>query len=648
MEDPTRPIRSVALFPFALSGAGPLDAREADLCRGFACFLERHLSRLSGLEVTLQSLFVAPESAPERRGWLMTNSMWTVEQINALPFAGGLELTHVIQGQVRWRREELVLTLELIDMVAGCVAMRESAGGVAGEALRRFFEIVGAMTGELMDSRSAGRVAGRMPTVSVEAFHSYLLGLAAQQAFMQEMVECEAAFEWLVKAVKADPNFTMACESMESLAEVCFEKNLRSMQHALVALGRVVDAGVGYPRFHALLGMKLLERGEDVERARLLLKDYVDAEPQGALASRALTSLARIHRGRREVGVARSLLRAAIRASGENAGAWEDLGDHYRECGEVAQAEECWRRALQEDPDRGHALANLGEALVQRGDGAGGRVLLERAISLPRPDRRAFMLLTEELLRDGDVRRADEVATEWVEQDEKCLGGWLKLAEARRRLGDVAAARHCVKRGRSLARDGGDREAVALEAFALDHPSDWREYGELMVEVEGGVGGADVGARLLALAVRHGGVPTLMRRHVEWCRRMGFLRDAVSSQERVLEFDPSSVKELCVLADLLRGAGRPVDALGVVERAMALDSESLSLREMKGDLLAELGRLEEAGYVYTNILLVTADPVPIRRKLDRLSRVVKVVEPVAAVPARKGFLERLLGFLRRG
>jgi tetratricopeptide (TPR) repeat protein len=653
MSDQPRPARILALFPFALASK-PVAARDADLCRGFACFLERQFARLTGLETALQNVFVAPESDPERRGWLMTNSLWTMEQLQHLPFPPRAEISHILQGQATWQSDHFEVTMELVDLSLGIPIVRETAAGTPEEGMRGFFRILGMAAEALMESPSAGRLMARAPTKSVEAFENHLLALAAQQAFQQEMVDAEPALACFLRALEADPNLRDACELMENLCGICSERGGKNAELALNALNKALELGVPYPRFRALLGIRLAERAEDRERALELLKGYVQQEPAGVLASRALRAAARIHSARRDARQARQLLLAATHADPDDPAAWEELGACHDKAGDHRQAEVCWRRALQEDPDRIEPLVSLAGAFMGRCEWEQARMLLERAVLLPGARQRAVPLFVEVSLRLDNLVEADVYATQWAEEDADNFHAWLALFDVRLRVGEPAAARYCLGRAEHLGRAVAERGALALRRFALESPGEHESFQAIASALKRTNATPILrqhAVQLRILAQRFADVPAVLEAHVEAAVPCGLLDEAIRSQRGLVLLYGEEMQRRTRLIELLVAAGRLEDALVECDTALRSAPMYVILSEKRGDILAGLGRNGEAAHVYTSLLLSnTPESGRIRTKLVSLEPSAVSARPLTERREEPGpgFLQRLARWLRRG
>lgn len=653
MSDELRPFRTVAIFPLAVGGQ-VRTTRQADLGRGFACLMERRLSTITGLLPLVQHLFLASEGDPKNKGWLVTNSMWRLEQLLTMPFALEGTVTHVLHGRAHWE-EELSLELELVDLRAEEVVRRATMTVPPEEAPGPLFEMMGDMARTIMEPSAtasvAARIVGTPVTWSADALESCVLGLAAWQSWQNQIGGPAGALRHLAEAIEADPACRMACEALEEVAVACLEAGPEEEKLALATLTRVAAAENAYAPFAGRLGLRLAESG-DTERARDLLERYLETEGRGPLASRALETLARLTR--EDPARAHRFLERAVRADGENVSALEQLAQHHAAQGAVRRAEELWRRALQLDPDRPETLLRLGESLRSRGRNDAALSLAGRALAIEFNPAAARLFCAVALAAEQQ-EEADRIATEWVENCPEDFAGWITLAGIRRTLGDIDAAWHCLGHAARLASGEAERAQVDLLEFHVRHPKAFE-----LVEIARGqlAEGRSTSRAALMLTARRleklesEAIATQLVRRVmvQLYTRLGELGDAIRLQEAVLLENAADQKEALRLVDLYRQTGRHSQAVGIIGSLLDRE-ETADLFELRGDLLLAAGDREGALADWERAVPRSADPRGIRRKMmdARLAggrsnaRKVAVDPP----PIEGGILRRLLALLRR-
>ncbi len=644
MTDDLRPSRTVALFPFAV-GATPPSVQQADLCRGIACYLEQRLGRLAGVQPVLQNLLAISETEPEKRGWLMTNTLWSIDQVMALPFPGEMTVTHVVQGMARWSDDELEATVEVVDLSLGFPVYREDTTGPPAESLPRFHAMIAAATHTITGSESSARLVARPPTADAAAMRDYLMALAWMQATQRGMAGPAPAFSFLLRAMDKDANFHEAVATMEQFAALC----LASEGHAgdaATALERAREAPWATPRMDAMLGLHHAAAG-DAARAAELLEAYVAREPRGELASRAFLALSSIYSTRLESARAARLAEAAVSANPDSPIAWEELARHHSAGGRLRQAEDCLRRALQEDPDRPATLALLAERHSARGDDAGALKLLARAHRLAETPRAARLQMLDAYIRLGRVEEGNEFATAMTEENADDPELWRRLAEIRRRLGDLDAARHCVARLRAVE---GDSAATRWLALAVHHPADFKalERAEQLLAPASRAGRAPLelaARRIEAVAARHIDEPRVWIVLASLRRALGDYAASAKARKSAMALAGPNADALAELSDDHARAGDLDSAIEAMRRARELEPASAARCERLGDLLHAAGNALDARARWNEALALDPANRALRRRLEKMAMEAAPVAVARESRPREeqpGFIQSLL------
>lgn len=652
MDSDLKPSRIVAVFPLAVERGG--SSRQGDLCRGAACFLQRRLSRLSGVDARLQTMVMGSPDG-DVKGWVLTDATFSPEQAQSYPFPPGFEPTHVLHGFFHWTSREARVELVLIDMEAGLSVARERVEGPVDEAYEGFLNAVGAMAAQLLDNVSAGRLAARAPSRSHDAFEKYLLGLAGLQGWNRGMIGPETAFHFLNRALELDPEFSEAAEELERLADISLRAGERDRKIALSALEKAVKLAPGASDLCAVLGLHLIQ-GSAPDRGVALLRRVVDEDPfsrHGGAAFRALARFLRSEGQRRE---ARGMLLRAVRANPEDAAAWEDLGYLYEEMGAAGKAEGAWLRALQEDPDRSETLTSLGGAWLGKRRYEEAVPLLERAVAMPGSHDLARRFLVECYVEIHKPEEADSLATAWVEEQPDDFHGWMKLAEVRRLLAQEDAAKYCVDRASALAETPDHRAALMLEELAIAHPGAHEEF-RLVAEEAGTCPGE--GAPLLlrrlepVLGLAGPLPPAVDRLAAQLHEKAGNWSGAASHQERVARFFPAEHGEWTHLADLRDRAGQHDGVGEALGRALELLPGDARLRFRMAQWSRAGGRRDEALAFLRQAMELDPKETSYRRALIQWGQ--EDLEPApgsapsadAAQAPPGGFLQRLRRFFRK-
>lgn len=479
MASDLKPSHIVAVFPFALNReASP---RQADLCRGLACYFQRRLTKIPGVDARLQVL-MAEDPGGEGKGWLLADSPLSAMQAQSFPFQPGFEPTHVLHGSFHWDRTAARAEVVLIDMQSGVELIHEHGEGPLDEMYPRLVGLVGTVTAELVGSTSTGRLAARFPTKSTEAFERQLLGLAGLQAWNRGVAGPETAFHYFNSALTVDPEFREAAGELELLAEICLEAGDRDEKLAVSALEKAQRTVPNHVGLSSLLGLHLVGH-DNRERGAELLKRAVENDPYSRHGGRALRTLSRISRETGSLTDARRYLLRAVRVNAEDAIAWEELGNLHETMGNHEKAENAWLRSLQEDPDRPGVLIALGRAWAEKRRYREATTLLQRASTFAATSGESRKYLAECLVETGHSDEADALVTAWVEEQPDDVEGWLRLAAVRRVVGQNDAAHYCIERASAMTPGGDQLARLEFERFALQHPDTHREWLRLEEEM---------------------------------------------------------------------------------------------------------------------------------------------------------------------
>ncbi len=656
MFEPMEPQRIVAILPLAVEKelATP---EQANLCRGIACYLNLRLGRLMGVETLLRTIVISTDTDMGNKGWLINDTLWTIDQLRSLPLGPEDDATHLLQGQASWVDDQFRLTLELIDLEAEESLFKETAEGNAAESLDDFYQLIGMAGHALGGSVSAGRLVARDPTRSHKAMRHYLLGLAAIQAWHHEMSSATDAMEHLCAAIEADGDFLLANEALESTALSAWEDENEDAAKVEELLERAIKSGADYPRFKARLGLYRSEK-TDPKNATELLREFLHCERTGRLASEALTTLAELHGRERHSEPARRYLEMAVTADPENAVAWETLGQVNHASGNPARAEDCWRRALQEDPDRVGALQNFSRIYFERGDYKQARVLLGRVRDLDRSDDTTGSMLVESLMKLGDYDKADEIATERVELLEESFDNWNQLGRVRLAMGDRTAARYCAEKASELVlRDEARRENRKLflaidrpgDVETLDHIRESFQRTETLTEQE--IRDLERLSRIEDCAEEV--LPIL----VNVFEKQERVDESITAQERYCALQKTDASAFEKLASMMERDGRIDDAISTLTHTCALDENSPSPWGMLAECFARQDRLTEAIVSIEEAISRAEDPRSYRRTLFDLklrsirknSRPAKPGVPSIAELEKPegGVLRRIVNFINR-
>lgn len=362
-----------------------------------------------------------------------------------------------------------------------------------------------------------------------------------------------------------------------------------------------------------------------------------------------------------EVQVARRIeeFAAAARQKRDSAEAWGDLGRVLDAHGFFAEAVQCYRQALVIEPDGfpwTYHLAvvldlqagdpdeivqlffkagerrpkypplwyRLGETLSRRGDHAGARRQMEKAVELDPGFAAGHRGLGQQLLALGEAGAAIGELERAVSLDAGDGAAWAALAQAQRLAGDPARAREAAARsGRANPRSIPDplrSEVGALNTSASGVAARGRsaldagrydEAIELFRQSDAWKPGSAGIQYSLGVCQLRAGRPEEARGHflqaialgddaeAHW--RLGVMlldegqtEESLEHLRRAAARAPEDGALFAQIATALARAGRQEEALGLFERAVELGPDSAGLQNNWGAALLQLGRDEQA------------------------------------------------------
>lgn len=164
---------------------------------------------------------------------------------------------------------------------------------------------------------------------------------------------------------------------------------------------------------------------------------------------------------------------AAIKLAPSQPGLHEELGTEYRAVNKLPAAEQAFREELALDPNNVLATYKLGAIEVEKGDGTGGKELIEAA-QKEKPDLlhldynlgRADMLLNNDAEAASHFERTvkSDSDPEVIEQ------AWFQLGTAYRRLHRMDEARNAMTIYQQLKDQEATKSQKALENYRQEHP----------------------------------------------------------------------------------------------------------------------------------------------------------------------------------
>lgn len=341
----------------------------------------------------------------------------------------------------------------------------------------------------------------------------------------KNMADAREAADHLSPSLKAR-NAERAC----LLGEIAFHER---MDDAADAAFRTALAEVpGMPSAHYGLSLLLAERG-DFNASLQHAKFAQGAEPK---EPRILAQVGYCHLSLGNLQLAESPLRSATRLDPGNASAWNNLGIVLQAKQQIAEACDCFRRALTLNPGFEAAREHLGH--LEQSTTASLAIAPDEANEPIDP----LLFLVRDLERRGDIDAAIDACESLALEHEDDAGLAIELQHLYERAGDPQS--------------GVD----ALQAFLVRNP--------LHPAATASLGLA------LARAQNH--------------------KEAERYLKLALEHEPDRADLLLALSQAVSSQGRYADCMPLVERALALAPDNEAIRGAHVAALTNCCRYEEA------------------------------------------------------
>lgn len=195
--------------------------------------------------------------------------------------------------------------------------------------------------------------------------------------------------------------------------------------------------------------------------------DDVDDAPARSASGEAYRAVleAELHIEKGELPRAIELYREAVVHDADSAGLRVRLGQVMLSVGELEQAREQARAALEREPSHLEAARLFALTHVLLGEKGKAREITERALERHPGDRPLSTMLAELYLENGEVQRAEGVIDRLMRKEPDAIDGYVTLARLFADRGEVGPA--LVYIDRALGRDERSVEALELKRTVL-------------------------------------------------------------------------------------------------------------------------------------------------------------------------------------
>lgn len=271
---------------------------------------------------------------------------------------------------------------------------------------------------------------------------------------------------------------------------------------------------------------------------------------------------------------------------------WYGLALMHASLGKFEDAERAMRRAIELEPEYGPSHWRLGQWLFDQGRIKEAGDAFARATNLEKNDPAGWFGVARVRLAEGDAATAVTIL-EWLSHAPPPNGpyAWQLLAGAYRQLGRMDEARTAQLRGHGAAplfRDPWQNEVDQLK----------RGFGALLNQAKAllAVGRAQESIALLQrLHERRPDDPMVLNNLATAYRAIGRTADSQRALQDALALQPGFVQAHFGLALLEWSETKDADAsLQRLNMALELNSSYAPAHALKGEILASLGRHEEA------------------------------------------------------
>ena len=349
--------------------------------------------------------------------------------------------------------------------------------------------------------------------------------------------------------------------------------------------------------------------------AGMIYKGILDVDPEHS-DSLHLSGVIALQTGKYDVAV--DLINKAIQFNPGNSIYYNNLGNAFKDRGNLAEAISCFQKALEIKPDFAEAYYNLGNVFKVQGNLVEAVSSYQRALEFKPDSAEAYYNLGTTLKEQGHLveaipcfQKALEIKPDYADAYNN-MGNALKdqgklteaIASYRKALEirpDYAEA--CNNMGYALEDRGSINEAITCFQKALELKPDYAEaYYNLGTTFKGNGNPAEaIRCFQKALEIRPD--------YVEACNNMGnalneqgMLTEAISAYRRALEINPGLAEVYNNMGNTLKGLGELAKAVSAYRKALEIRPDYVEACNNMGNALNEQGELTEAISAYQRAL----------------------------------------------
>jgi len=296
-------------------------------------------------------------------------------------------------------------------------------------------------------------------------------------------------------------------------------------------------------------------------------RSVVDRKPSDP---EALLDLANYQAGSGNWDSARSTAFLAWTLDPTRTSALQVVAQGHEMAGDFLEAQDCWRRLVQDRPADSEAVLHLAQTSLQAGDSGQARDAARRLLAIQPDSGEAHAILGAALLAEGDLNGAQATLQQATQISPSSALAWKALAELHEKGGDLESAAAALRAGVESASRPGELLLV-LGKLALKRG--------LATEAAAAL------QRAVALSPRD---PKLLQPLSEALIHLGRTAEAEQALRTALQVSPAQVELILALADLLEAEGRLVEARAALESGLKVRPASTALLLRLGKALISL------------------------------------------------------------
>ncbi len=330
------------------------------------------------------------------------------------------------------------------------------------------------------------------------------------------------------------------------------------------------------------------------EMLRKAIEQYQKVTEKDAGDSDSWLMLGKLYKVSQDSVNSEKAYKKALELDPDNEFALSGLAQLYSDLGDSKSALEMWRKLTDKDP-RPPVLRELARAYEGAHDYKGAAETLRRALSMTPRDPEMKAALAEDLLLSDQVDDALKLYTELAESDPNNARLQLRLSQIYRQKHDFAKARGAQERARQL-----DPDSIDIRYNEINLLRDEGKMAEAITQLKGIL---DSTAKKSYSESELGNRVLLTQQLGELCRANEQYADALDAFRKAEQLDADAAPRMSAeIVETYRQAKDFKSALAEADAASQKHPEDRTLKLVRGSLLADMGRIDEAAALVKTLL----------------------------------------------